>query len=176
MLLKEYAMRKAMLVLPVVLSAAGALVLAVPASAADSDVTVEVTAGELSISAPVGSVSLGTAAASPDAQSIGALLGDVTVTDGRGGVADWVVDVSASDLVGPTLGGGISYTTPVAATTGTVEVVAANSADILVSSTVQTASAVSGANTAVWSPTITVTLPAGAQVGTYTSTVTHSVS
>jgi hypothetical protein len=42
--------------------------------------------------------------------------------------------------------------------------------------TVQTATAVVGVNTATWNPSIAVTLPAGAQAGTYSATITHSVS
>jgi hypothetical protein len=41
---------------------------------------------------------------------------------------------------------------------------------------VQTATAVLGVNTATWNPSIAVTLPAGAQAGTYSATITHSVS
>lgn len=169
-------MRTSMFVLPLVLGAAGALVMAGPAVAADSDVTVEVAAGTLSISAPSASVDLGTVTASPATQVIAAPLGDVTVTDNRGGVDGWVVAVVASPLTGTTLGGLISYTTPAAVVVGVSTVTNVDAADILTSSTVQTATAVSGANTAVWSPSISVTLPAGAQVGTYTSVVTHSVA
>lgn len=169
-------MRKAMLFIPIAVSAVGTLAFALPAAAADSPVTAAVGAGELSISAPTESVPLGTATASPEAQEIGAPLGEVTVTDDRGGVAGWVVTVSATALTGPTLGGAISYATPVADVTGNVEVAATDAADILTSSAVQTGTAVSGANSAVWDPVVTVTLPAGAQVGTYSSVVTHSVA
>ncbi|MBU4337538.1 MAG: hypothetical protein KJ548_13345 [Actinobacteria bacterium] len=169
-------MRKSMFVLPLVLGAAGGMAMAGPAAAADSDVTVEVTAGTLSISAPAAPVDLGTVTASTTAQTVAAPLGDVTVTDTRGGVDGWVAAVAASPVLGTTLGGQISYTTPAAVVVGVSTVTNADAADILTSSNVQTASAVSGANTAVWSPSISVTLPAGAQVGTYTSVVTHSVA
>ncbi len=173
-------MRKAIYVLPVALSAAGVLLLALPASAAetvDTDATVAVTGGTLDVSAPAGPVALGTITASPVAQTIGGLLGDVTVTDGRGGTAGWAVTVSATPVAGLTPGSGLTYTTAAAAVTGSVSVApAAADTNILVSSAVQTATAVSGANTAVWSPTITVELPAGALVGTYSSTITHSVA
>lgn len=171
-------MRKSMLILPVALSVAGALVLAGPASAADTDVTVQVAAGSLSISAPTGPVSLGTPEASAAVQSVNAELGDVTVTDNRGGIAGWTATAIASAFRGgPSAGLLISYATPTAVVTGaTATVTAADSSDLFVSSNVQTASAVSGAHAAVWNPTVTVTLPAGARVGTYTSTITHSVS
>ena len=42
--------------------------------------------------------------------------------------------------------------------------------------TVQTATAVTGDNTATWNPSIAVTIPAGAVAGTYSATITHSVS
>lgn len=171
-------MRKSMLILPVALSVAGALVLAGPASAADTDVTVTVTGGTLSISAPAAAVSLGTFVASVESQQASAQLGNVTVTDNRGGIAGWTAAAGASAFSdGPSAGLLISYTTPTAVVTGaTATVTPADSADLFVSSTVQTASAVSGAHAAVWNPTVTVTLPAGARVGTYTSTITHSVS
>jgi hypothetical protein len=169
-------MRKSMIILPLALGTAGALLLAAPASAADSIVTVEVTAGELAISAPEGSFDLGSAEASTDELEIGLALGDVVVTDDRGEQAEWAVTVLATELDGPTEGGLISYATPDAVPVGIVTVTAANAADILTTSTVQTATAVSGANAATWSPTITVTLPEGAQVGVYTSTITHSVA
>jgi hypothetical protein len=39
-----------------------------------------------------------------------------------------------------------------------------------------TASAISGDNSAIWNPTITVTIPGGTAAGVYTATITHSVS
>jgi hypothetical protein len=42
--------------------------------------------------------------------------------------------------------------------------------------TVQTATAVIGVNTATWNPSIGVVIPAGAVAGSYTATITHSVS
>ena len=38
-----------------------------------------------------------------------------------------------------------------------------------------TASAITGNNTATWNPTLTLAIPGGATLGTYTATVTHSV-
>jgi len=40
---------------------------------------------------------------------------------------------------------------------------------------VETATGVSGNNTAAWNPTITVTIPANALAGTYSTTISHSV-
>ena len=79
---------------------AGVLALAVPASAATTPVTVQVTGGALAISAPAGPVSLGTAAGSASAQTLTAPLGPVVVTDLRAGVAGWVATAGSTDFTG----------------------------------------------------------------------------
>ena len=68
------------------------------------------------------------------------------------------------------------YTAPAAAVTGTVTTVASTQSQLNPGGQVQNASAVSGSNTATWDPTIVVAIPAGAQSGTYGSTITDSVS
>jgi hypothetical protein len=66
---------------------AGGLTLAVPAfavTASDTPVTVEVTGGDLNITAPTQSVNLGSVVTSNSPQTVRALLGNVMVTDNGG--------------------------------------------------------------------------------------------
>lgn len=173
-------MRKSRLVTPLVASAALVLLSAGPAFAADTVTTFEITAGTLAITAPTGTVSLGTATAKAAGQDISASLGAVTVTDGRGGVAGWVASVITTAFIpAPAVtaipAAAMLYSTPVATKTGTVTVTAANADGPVGVMPVQTATGVSGAHTATWSPTITVRVPAGAQPAVYTATLTHSI-
>ena len=163
---------------------AGILALAVPASAAtasDTPVTVEVSGGGLSISAPTGSVDLGSVAASSNAQVVSNSIGTIRVTDTRAGTAGWVATVGATDFTGPqhisvSTAGSVTYTPGQATVTGTANVTPTTEDHLYPTSPVQTATGVSGSNTAAWSPVIAVTIPASALVGTYSTTITHSVS
>ena len=157
---------------------AGVLALAVPASAATTPVTVEVTGGALAISAPAGPVSLGTAPGSSSAQTVTGSLGLVVVSDLRAGVAGWVATAGSTSFVGPQtiLGSAATYTPGTAVVVGIATVTPLSLASMITPGTVQTATAVLGVNTATWNPSIAVTLPAGAQAGTYSATITHSVS
>ncbi len=60
--------------------------------------------------------------------------------------------------------------------TGTANVAATNEDHLYPTGPVQTATGVSGTNTASWNPVIAVAIPAGALAGTYSTTITHSVS
>lgn len=102
-----------------------------PASAADTPVTVQVSSGTLDISVPAGPVNLGTVAVSGSPQQVSSLLGNVTVTDGRGGTAGWTATASAVDFTGPqnisvSAPGSSSYTTPAASVSGTANVTASD--------------------------------------------------
>jgi hypothetical protein len=169
-------MRKIIIVAPVV---AGALLLlsAGPASAADTGTTFQIVGGTLAISAPVGPVSLGTKAPTAAPETITSPLGNVTVTDGRGGVLGWVASVASTAFTGATAvpASAISYVPPVATVTGVALVAATPATDLTTAKTVQTATVVVGANSAVWNPALAVVVPAGAQAGTYNAVVTHSV-
>jgi hypothetical protein len=70
----------------------------------------------------------------------------------------------------------MAYTPGGTTVVGTATVTGINLASMATQSTVETATAVSGDNTATWNPTIVVTVPAGAVAGTYSATITHSVS
>ena len=163
---------------------ASILTLATPAFAAtasDTPVTVEVGGGGLSISAPTGSVDLGSVPASTNAQVVSSSIGTIRVTDTRAGTAGWVATVGASDFTGPqnisvSNPGSVTYTPGQATTTGTVNVTPTTEDHLYPTGPVQTATGVSGSNTAAWSPVIAVTIPANALVGTYSTTITHSVS
>jgi hypothetical protein len=163
---------------------AGVLTLAVPAFAAtasNSPVTVEVTGGALSISAPTQSVDLGSRVSSASAQTVSAQLGNVAVTDNRAGTVGWTATASATDFTGPqtistTTFGLVVYTAPQATVTGTATVTPSTESTLNTGGPVQGATNVSGSNTATWSPTIAVTIPANALAGTYSTSITHSVA
>lgn len=136
--------------------------------------------GSLSISVP-GARDLGAAAAG--ASSLSRSLGEVTVTDTRGAAAaDWTATVSATSFTtgdgspAETISGGaLSYAPGSASQTGTATLGPGGGA-LSESRTGYAATGVDGSNTAVWNPTITVTLPPQAVAGTYTGVITHSVS
>ena len=163
---------------------ASVLTVAVPAFAAtasDTPVTVEVTGGDLTISAPTQSVNLGSVVTSNNAQIVSALLGNVEVTDNRGGTAGWTASVSATDFTGPqtistTAFGLVVYTAPQATVTGTATVTPSTESSLYPGGREHDATNVNGSNTATWDPTIAVTIPANALAGTYSTSITHSVS
>lgn len=146
----------------------------------DTTVTFTVTSGALSMSAPA-TAALGSGA---PGTTISGALGAVTVTDDRALLsATWTVTVSSSDF---TTGGStpaetipatdVGYDPGTVTTTGTVT---ATSTPVTLSGTaqpVEVGTAGVGDNTASWDPTVAVAVPASAVGGTYTGTVTHSVS
>jgi hypothetical protein len=158
----------------------GALAFAVPAFAATAPtpVTAQVGSGALSISAPTLSVNLGTVPASTSAQSESAPLGAVLVTDARGGILGWVATVSATEFTGPQTipASALTYTPGTAIVVGVATVTPSTVTGLTAAGAVQTCTAVIGINTAAWTPTVAVTIPADALAGTYSATITHSVS
>lgn len=177
-------MRKSIVAASLIAGAVVALANPLPASADQSGttpVTISVTSGTIDITVPTGPVSLGAVATSGSAQTVTNTLGNVTVTDSRGGTTGWVVTASGTDFTGPqsisvSAPGSSSYNTPGATVTGTAIVTASNLDPLYPPGPVQTATGVSGINTATWNPTISVTIPANALAGTYSSTITHSVA
>ncbi len=144
--------------------------------------TVAVVTGVLLITAPA-SADLGAAA---PGGTVSAELGIVQVTDNRAGLAvSWTATVSSTDF---TTGDGMAaQTIPVhdadylissfTATTGSATftptpVTAMSTA----AQAVVTATNVHGDNSAAWNPVVQVSVPSGAVAGTYTATITHSVS
>ena len=162
-----------------VIAASAALVgsLALPASAADTTATVEVPAGLLTISAPA-NADLGTVA---PGSLITAAVGNVTVSDLRAGEEGWNAQVSMTDFVGTNTATVIpaasaTYTPAAAVETGTSTV--APTTRVGLSTTpqaVQTATGVSGNNTAIWDASLSLLAPANALADTYEATLTHSV-
>jgi hypothetical protein len=159
---------------------------------ADTPVTFSVTTtGVLGITAPTATVDLGSGVAGDVGATIGSPgnFGLVTVTDNRGvNPASWTATVSctaftnsvtsadvipvtaATYLTGP-IGNGATLTTTATSDTGTLGITLSGGAQHVV-----TESDFDGDNSATWTPEIDVIIPAGAVVGDYDGTVTHSVS
>lgn len=177
--------RRALVLAGAAFSAAALVVglAASPVQAADTAGTFSLTGGSLSISVPAGPVSLGTAAAG--AASVSGSLGTVTVTDTRGNLAaTWTAVVSSTDW---TTGTATADETIAKANVGYAPGATTASSPVggvftpgvtgaLGSPRTAYAAVAVGNNSASWNPTLTVTLPAQAVVGTYTGTITHSVS
>lgn len=153
-----------------------------PAQAGDTTGTFSLTGGGLSITVPV-SVGLGSAATGSGSMS--GQLGTVTVTDARGNVsATWTAVVSSTDWT--TGAGGAAETVAKAsvnyapgATTASSPVGGVFTPGVtgaLGSPRTAYSAVAVGNNSASWNPTLTVTLPAQAVAGSYTGTITHSVS
>lgn len=179
-------MRKRFALLLSVASAASMVALAAPADAAQG-VTFTLTAGSLTVSDPsdksLGSVATGTA-------SISSTLGDTSVTDNRGALlGTWTSTVSSTDFV---TGGGtadetigkanVSYYSGLpTASTGTAvrlpgQATLLNAQDMSVSRTAFSATGVVGNNSTTWVPTVVVSIPSDSVAGTYSGTITHSVT
>jgi hypothetical protein len=146
----------------------------------DTTVTFAVTTGALSLTAPV-SADLGSGA--PGSTITGA-LGAVVVTDDRAlVVASWTATASSTDW---TTGGGtpgetipagdVGYDPGSVTTTGTITATGTAITLSGTAATVVTGSAGVGNSTAAWDPAIAVAVPAAAVGGSYTGTITHSVS
>jgi hypothetical protein len=157
-------------------SAALAGSMAVPASAADTTTTVTIANGGVSLAAPPTAV---LSAGIPGTNST-VTLGNTTVTDARAGILNWTATVSLSALtVGdetiPTTAA--SYFASTASLTGGSVLIAPSSQlDLSTAKTSQETSTVSGNNTAIWTALLTVPIPAQALAGTYSGTLTQSVS
>ncbi|WP_159620647.1 hypothetical protein [Arthrobacter zhaoguopingii] len=149
--------------------------LALPASAADTTATVQVTAGGLGISAPAGA---GLSSLAPGGTASATVAG-VTVTDERAGTIGWNAAVIMTNFTGTTNTNVIpataaSYAPGAAVSTGTATVAATSQTDLSTAKAVQTATGVVGNNTATWDATLSVTAPANALADTYTAVLTHS--
>ena len=112
-------------------------------------------------------------------------LGTIEVTDDRGFGADWTATVSSTDF---TTGSGTpaetipagdaTYAiTSLATATGPATFTDVSTVNLSGNpQAVVSATNVDGNTAATWNPLIQVTVPAGAIGGTYTATITHSVS
>ena len=161
-------------------AAPGAAANAAPGSDPDTTLTFSITSGALTITAPA-AASLGSGA---PGGFITGVVGSVVVTDNRALLhASWIATAaSTSFTTGAGTGpeaippGDAAYDPGTVHVTGVITV---NPADIDLTNAPQTVVAATngvGNNTASWSPTISVTVPASAVFGTYTGTLAHSVS
>jgi hypothetical protein len=172
------------------LAAASLLLVALPgvASAATTGTTTTtftLTGGSMSITVPGTTVNLGSMSVA--ASSLTGKLGTVTVNDDRGLLnGGWTADTVSSSHF--TTGGQTTAETIAAywsgaatATSGLGSLLGSQltSGLAVVVNAVQTAftgGSLLGNNSASWNPTLIVTIPAAAVVGTYTGTVTHTVA
>ena len=144
--------------------------------------TVDVIVGTLSITVPAGA-DLGTA--DPGATA-NAGLGLVEVTDDRAlAGATWTATVSSTNFT--TGAGATAETIPAADTTYFINALASTTGTAIFTPTpvtilsgaaqaVVTTTNGNGDNSASWDPAVQVSVPATAVAGTYTATITHSVS
>ncbi|WP_104129536.1 hypothetical protein [Cryobacterium sp. N21] len=151
--------------------------------------TIEIVGGALSITSGSSFALLGTAgAAAAPGTTVSGIAAGITVTDDRAGTTGWTSSVSMADF---TAGTGVAteisvegagFYTPGTATqtanlgtssvaVGTVQFGTTGGAFVQ-----QTATNVSGNNESTWSADLSVPIPANTLAGTYTSTITHSVT
>lgn len=175
------------LALALSLASAGTMVLAAAPADAAQGVTFTLTAGALSVSDPadksLGSVATGTA-------TVSSTLGDTTVTDNRGALlGSWTSTVSSTDF---TTGAAtadetitndlVDYYSGIAtASSGTAvrvpgQATALLAADLGTAQTAFSATGVVGNNSTTWVPTVVVNIPSDSVTGTYSGTITHSVT
>ncbi len=147
-----------------------------PASAATTDATFTLEGGSLDVTAAAGAALTNGA---PGAASVSGSLGAVGVSDTRGSTAGWVMSAASSTFVdgAGSISTGVSYNSGAAtASTGTVTPTSAGATSITAVASVAAGTLASGNNTASYTPTLTVSLPASALAGDYTGTVTTSVA
>jgi uncharacterized repeat protein (TIGR01451 family) len=143
--------------------------------------SVAVVLGVLSITAPA-SADLG---ASVPGGTISVGLGSVQVTDDRAGLDGWTATVSSTDFT--TSGGTAAETIPVhdvfylingfASMQGSATFMRTPATRLSAAmQAVVTATNVRGDNSVAWNPVMQVSVPSEAVAGTYTATITHSVS
>ena len=156
---------------------------ALPASAGGGTVaTVTITPGALTITVPASAGSLGSSRNAVGGETISGSLGQVQVSDARSAAAGsgWVATVISSAFTpaaGPAIGASaISYSAGTIAKQGTASYVDNDPSNLTGVSAAVTASGITGDNAATWNPTITVSVPGGLAAGTYSATITHSVS
>jgi hypothetical protein len=149
-----------------------------PASAAPGDTTTTfaLTGGALSVSvAATAALSNGNTSSA----SVSGQLGTVQVTDARGGTTAWsafATSTTFTDGAG-SVSTGVSYSSGAITTTGTIVILPGTATPLnATAAKVVGPTAVVGNNTASWNPTLTVSLPTDALVGTYTGTIHTSVS
>jgi hypothetical protein len=169
--------------MPVALAAAMfVLGVAEPALAAPTTATVTVTGGALSMTVPGSAGSLGSIANTVSGGVISGPLGQVQVTDARSAAAGsgWVASVISTAFTpssGPTIGAAsVGYVAGPITKVGTATFTANDPPDLTGSVSAVTATGITGDNSATWNPTIKVAVAGGKAAGTYSGTITHSVT
>ena len=114
------------------------------------------------------------------AASVSGRLGQVTVTDTRAASVNWSAFASSTPFstgTGNPTSTGVIYSTGLVSTTGVITIAPQSNTALNGTPTkVAGPTVVVGNTTASWDPTLTVALPANAIAGTYTGTITTSVS
>jgi hypothetical protein len=157
------------------LGASAVAFLPATAMAADTDTTFTLTGGELTLSVqPTAALTNAVSGTT----SVTGNLGAVSVTDARGGTEAWTASGASTAFTG--VGGSsstaVSYTGGTVTETGTITVADGTATTLTgVATSVVAPTSLSGNNTAGWSPTLGVTMPAGALADDYSGTVTTSV-
>jgi len=147
----------------------------------DTSVTVSLTGGSLSITAPTDAGNLGTRANTVAGSVITGPLGQVQVNDARGAAAGsgWVASVISTAFTppaGPAIPAtAVGYTAGVIAKVGTATHTANDPGNLTGVAPVVTATGITGDNSATWNPAIAVRVPGGMAAGVYSATLTHSV-
>lgn len=159
--------------------------LASPAGA--TDVTFTLAAGSLTISQPTATATLTGGQLSLLGSTVAGALGQTVVSDNRGGVTGWSSGIAGSALTNGTttipagqakafVPGAVAVTGTAVTTAGTYLDAATGLALTTGGQPLVTATAVVGVNTATFTPSISVAVPGDATAGTYTGTVTQTVS
>jgi hypothetical protein len=159
--------------------------IAVPASAdttGATTATVTVLGGFLSITVAIDAGNLGTRTNSVSGGIISGSLGQVQVNDARSAAAGsgWVASVISTAFTppaGPTIpASAVGYTAGTITKVGTATYTANNPVNLTGVVAAVTATGITGDNSAMWNPTINVTVPGGMAALVYSATVTHSVA
>ena len=156
----------------------GTTALSASAATDDSNATVTVAGGQLSIDVPA---ALALSSTGPGVAAVGS-LGTVTVTDDRASTAGWNTSITVADFTSlvanaPVIpAAAFSYTASAATATGAGAGTVTESGTVIggTSALVQTATT-AGNNAATWTAEVTLDIPANALAGDYTSVLTHSV-
>ncbi|WP_427174704.1 hypothetical protein [Arthrobacter sp. 92] len=151
---------------------------ALSASASDTVATVVVPSGSLELGSGTTAVVLGTV--TPGTSTMTALPG-LTVKDNRAGTAGWTASVVVTDFTGRATGtslsaAGATYAPLQASTAGTATVTPSSATDLRAPKVVQTATGVSGNNSATWTASLIVSVPPDTIADTYNATLTYSLS
>jgi hypothetical protein len=148
---------------------------ATAAPTGDTTATFTLAGGSLDIT-PAANAALTNAATG--ATSVTGSLGAVGVSDTRGSTAGWVVSAASSTFVdgAGSVSTGVSYDSGAATgSTGTVTTTSEGATSITAAAPVAAGTDAVGNNTASYTPTLTVALPASALAGDYTGTVVTSI-